>query len=164
MPGGAVIGGYLYLAAAAAVLAGLAWGGRALHQAGAAGVRLEWAASDARVLEEQRLQARERAATFARIDHDTTIKARTARADAVGAAAAGVGLRFRAQAVAAACDSGPASPGDPAPGPGALLADLQQRLEEAGRELAAIADDRGIAGQACQDAYGAVSARDLRLP
>jgi hypothetical protein len=34
-----------------------------------------------------------------------------------------------------------------------VLADVLGRLEEAGRELAAVADARGTAGAACQRAY-----------
>jgi hypothetical protein len=37
-----------------------------------------------------------------------------------------------------------------------VLADVLGRLEEAGRELAAVADARGTAGTACERAYQAL--------
>jgi hypothetical protein len=39
-----------------------------------------------------------------------------------------------------------------------VLADVLGRLEEAGRELAAVADARGTAGTACERAYQALQA------
>lgn len=77
--------------------------------------------------------------------------------------AAGDGLRIRAAAVAADCRSAPAStPAASSPAaldPGTLLADVLGRLEEAGRELAAVADARGVAGAACERAYDALRAQ-----
>ena len=147
---------YIAAAAAAAVLAGLAWGGRALHQAGAHGVRSEWAASDLVLAEKARLLAVERATAIERIDHAAVSQTRVVRAAAVSAAVAGGGLRLRTEAVAARCDSGPAGDSETTPSPGALLADMQRRLEEAGRLYSATADERGIAGTACETAYDSV--------
>ena len=85
---------------------------------------------------------------------------RTAAA-AAAAGIAGDGLRQRAAELAAtaACPA-PTAPGPaptpsspPTPSPAAVLADVLGRLEEAGRELAAVADARGTAGVACQKAY-----------
>lgn len=88
-------------------------------------------------------------------------QARRLAAAAAAGAVAGDGLRHRATQLAARCPApespAPAEPGPPAAGPGALLADVLGRLEAAGRELAAIADARGAAGQACQRAYGALA-------
>ena len=147
---------YIAAAAAAAVLAGLAWGGRALHQAGAQGVRVEWAASSARLTEDARLLAAERETKIEEVDHVAIAETRVFRAAAVSAAIAGGGLRLRTEAVAARCDSGPAGDSETTPSPGALLADMQRRLEEAGRLYSATADERGIAGTACETAYDSV--------
>jgi len=151
-----MIRAYLYVAIVVAALGALAWGGRRAYQAGADSVRVEWAQADAAAAEAAKLLARKRAAAVAEVDARAVASARRAAADRGAAAVAGVGLRVRAQAVAAACDSGASSGGDPAPGPGVLLADVLGRLEAAGRQLAATADERGNAGQACQDAYSAV--------
>jgi hypothetical protein len=90
-----------------------------------------------------------------------------ARRTAAAAAAAGIagdGLRQRAAELAAtaACPT-PTPPGPaptpsspPTPSPAAVLADVLGRLEEAGRELAAVADARGTAGTACERAYQAL--------
>ncbi len=79
---------------------------------------------------------------------------------AAAGAVAGDGLRHRAASLAATCpttaDAPAADSGPPAPSPGVLLADVLGRLEAAGRELAAVADARGVAGQACERAYGAL--------
>ena len=88
-------------------------------------------------------------------------QARRTAAAAADARLAGDGLRQRAAALAA---SGPAAcraPADPAPAPSsppapsasAVLADVLGRLEEAGRQLAQVADARATAGKACQQAY-----------
>jgi hypothetical protein len=151
-----VIRAYLYGAIVVGAIGALAWGGHRAYTAGAEAVRVEWAQADAAAAEAARLLARERAAAVAQVDAQAVASARRAAADRGAAAVAGVGLRFRAQTVAAACDSGATSGGDPAPGPGALLADVLGRLEAAGRELAATADERGNAGQACQAAYAAM--------
>ena len=148
---------YVAAATAAALLAGLAWWGHTRYQAGAEAVRAEWAASDARQAEKARLLARERAGAIERIDHAAVNETRAVRAAADRAGVAGDGLRIRVQPVAARCDAGPASNGETAPSPGDLLTDVLGRLEEAGRELAAIADERGTAGAACERAFDAVT-------
>jgi hypothetical protein len=78
-------------------------------------------------------------------------------ADVAGAraAAAGHGLRVRAEALAARCGGAPEAPavargGSTAAAAGHLLADMSRRLEEAGRELADVAERSLIAGTACQ--------------
>lgn len=88
-------------------------------------------------------------------------QARRAAAAAADARVAGDGLRIRAHQLAAtaACPAATAtnptaaSSGPPNTSPATVLADVLGRLEEAGRELAAIADARGTAGAACERAY-----------
>ena len=87
-----------------------------------------------------------------------------ARADAAIADAAAGRLRQRVAALirAARGDSGGADPGVAPPGPAAqdpagLLADVLGRCVERVRFLAAAADERGAAGQACERAYDALT-------
>ena len=85
-----MIRAYIYAAGAAAVLAGLVWGGRALHQAGAAGVRLEYVLRDAAAAEEQRVLTRDRNRINQGIDHATVARQSAAsRAAAVDRAVVG---------------------------------------------------------------------------
>jgi len=97
------------------------------------------------------------------IARDAEETARRAAAAAADARIAGDGLRQRADRLATAAAHCPATQdptiapsGPPAGHPAALLADMLGRLEEAGRELAAIADARGAAGAACERAYEAL--------
>ena len=145
----------LYVAAAVALsaLAGLAWGGHALYQAGADSVRVEWSESESKRAADAALLAFDRARLLETVDHVAIDKTRSVRRAAVSAAVAGDGLRIRAQTVGATCDPGPAGSSETTPGPGAVLADVLGRLEAAGRELAATADERGIAGAACEAAF-----------
>ena len=154
-----MIRAYIYAAVLVSIVGALAWAGVSLYDAGADSVRVEWAAADAAAAQAGRLLARERAAAMARIDAAATAQARRVAADRAGAAAAGDGLRQRAAAVAARCDTGAASAGTAAGNPGAVLADVLGRLESAGRELAAVADERGVAGSACERAFDALSVR-----
>lgn len=93
-------------------------------------------------------------------------QARRTAAAADGARIAGDGLRHRATQLAASAiatcpataDTPSAPGGPPASHPAAMLADVLGRLEEAGRELAAVADARGGAGAACERAYEALLA------
>lgn len=94
------------------------------------------------------------------IAHEAEQNARRVATAAAAGAVAGDGLRHRATQLAARCpapeSAAPADPGPTAANPGAVLADVLGRLEAAGRELAAVADARGVAGQACERAYGAL--------
>jgi uncharacterized protein YlxW (UPF0749 family) len=91
-------------------------------------------------------------------------QARRTAADAGDARIAGDGLRIRAHqhAATAACPAAAAtspnaaSSGPPTTSPATVLANVLERLETAGRELAAIADARGTAGAACEKAYQAL--------
>jgi hypothetical protein len=110
------------------------------------------------------------------IQADTTAQLAAARRDAAAARSTGDRLRDHVRALAQQCSApGPATaardpaaptaaanpaaarPGPPTPDPGLVLADLLSRMDAAGRELAAVADARGTAGQACQRAYDALT-------
>ncbi len=113
------------------------------------------ASESARRKEKRRTAAIEGAVANAQTQTSTLAAARPA------AAAAGSGLRERTAAVAARCspaasDSAAAQGSAPATRPGDLLADVSGRLEAAGRELAATATERGIAGTACVKSYDAL--------
>lgn len=79
-----------------------------------------------------------------------------ARRDAAAARGTADRLRehFAAAAAASAC---PAYPGPAASSAADLLADVQRRIDEAAGELAAVADERGIAGAACERAYDSLN-------
>jgi len=91
-------------------------------------------------------------------------QARRTAAAAADARIAGDGLRHRAAQLAASSPAACPAPADPpaapssppTPSAAAVLADVLGRLEEAGRQLAEVADARGTAGQACQQAYAAL--------
>ncbi len=98
------------------------------------------------------------------IARDAETQARRTAAAADGARIAGDGLRHRAAQLAAsgpatcpATADTPAAPSSPpTPSATAVLADVLGRLEEAGRQLAEVADARGRTGAACERAYGAL--------
>lgn len=101
---------------------------------------------------ERRLAAQEE---VVRVAHLASTRAR-ADADAATAASASLRVRFDAYLASlhpAPAHPGPASGGAAAADSGAVLADLFGRLEAAGRQLAAIADERGGRGAACEQAY-----------
>jgi acyl-coenzyme A synthetase/AMP-(fatty) acid ligase len=141
------------IALAAALAGAVAWGLRAAYSAGAESVRTEWAQADAAAAAAAQALAVKRTEAIERIDHAATIQTRRVATDRVAAAVAGSGLRFRAEAVAAGCPAEPASPGETTTDPGYLLSNVLGRLEAAGRELAATADERGTAGAACEASF-----------
>jgi Protein of unknown function (DUF2514) len=147
-----------------ALLAALAWGGWQHHRATQAGAELARVQAETATLREQamhgaliettrRLSAQQRAAD------DAEIQTRRARADADAADAAAGRLRAHAARLAAsagACDTSAPGHGPAASAPGLVLADMLGRLERRGRELAAEADRRGIAGRECAARYDAL--------
>lgn len=161
-----LIGALVWLAS----LGGIGWyvGSRA-YSAGKAAVQSQWDAETAALAEaarqaEQAERAKEqrRAAAQKEAVDDATKRATQAETARVAADAAAERLRQRAAALAARCDRPGADPGAaaasaPAIGPGAVLADMLGRLDAAGRQLAAVADERGIAGRACERAYEALT-------
>ena len=90
---------------------------------------------------------------------DARTKIAAARADAGLAVDATDRLRDRADAIAAIGCEGPviAGGGQPASAPGPVLADMLRRVAQAAGQLAATADERGAAGDACQRTYEAVT-------
>ena len=148
-----------------ALAAALAWGGWQYTRAERAGAQLlahqaqtatlrEQAMHSALIETTRRLSAQQRAADAAET------QSRRARADAAGAAGAADRLRAHAAqlaASAAACNPAPAVDGAAAAGPGLVLADMLGRMEARGRELAAEADRRGIAGSECAGRYDALT-------
>ena len=116
----------------------------------------------ARAAEAQaRIEEQRRITALQEVIHETENKLSRARADAARAADAGERLRQRFAELAGACgggssDSAAAGPGDAADAAGALLADVQRRIDEAAGELARFADAAHAAGLACERGYGAV--------
>ena len=92
-------------------------------------------------------------------EHQTQID--QARADADAAASAGERLRQRVAELTAGCrraagGSAVAGSGQAADATARVLADVFSEVERVGREMAEEADRRGIAGAACEAAYGAL--------
>ena len=87
--------------------------------------------------------------------HDQTMQVAAAAGRALDAA---VQLRQRAVVVAGSCAAGaPALAGSaPAYAAGDLLADVLGRAADAAQQLAAYADAARVAGNACQQSYGAL--------
>src|SRR5574337_400169 len=114
-------------------------------------------ASEAARAEEQR-----RTAAQQEVSRNATLALDQARADAARAADAARGLRGAAAAAAARCDRGPGNPATAGSGPaaadtGAVLADVLVGMDAAGRAVAALADARSIALDACVSAYRALT-------
>ena len=87
-----------------------------------------------------------------------------ARADAARAARAADGLRAAAQAAARACrgageGAAAAEGGASAADAGLVFADVLGGMDARGRELAALADERGAAGAACERAHESLTTR-----
>jgi len=160
--------GVLVAVAASVVL----WGDareRTGYMAGAAEVQARWNAAQ-RVQEQAalddaqaaRVEERRRSAEQEGIAHAAELAASAARADASHAAAAAGSLRIRATATAAtacrpaASDPGAASASAPASSPGDVLVDVLSRLAVVSGQLAAVADERGAAGLACERSYDAL--------
>ena len=122
--------------------------------------------------ESRRIEANHRAIEQAwirkhqEIAREAEDQARRTAAAADGARIAGNGLRHRAAQLAAGSPATCPAPGDtpaasgspPAKHPATVLADVLGRLEEAGRQLAEVADARGRTGAACERAYEALLA------
>ncbi len=167
---------WLALASAAIVAIGalLGWGEgreRAGYRAGSAAVRTEWQAADlvraaaaARAQEAARIEEQRRAAAHQEVVDAYQAQLQRARADAVVAAAAAGRLQQRVAALLAAARDRAAA-GDPAPSAGSpaaddaagVLADVLGRCVERVRRLAEVADERGAAGAACEQAYDSLT-------
>lgn len=102
-----------------------------------------------------------RVAAQQEVAHAAQVQADAARADAVSAARARDSLRVQLSAFVSAhrgpVDPGTAGGGTPAGDPIGVLADVLGRADERAGILAGIADERGIAGAACERAYDALT-------
>lgn len=116
-------------------------------------------ASDARVRESlARAEEQRRAAAQQEIADAATLLAQRRERDRRAADVAGGGLRIRAVEFAAGAGAGASDPGATAQcqateDAARVLAELLGRVEAAGRRMAAIADERGDAGVACERSY-----------
>lgn len=145
------------------LVAVVGWGSLQKHRADAASKREKAAAleqADQRAkaihgaLVEQARVVREQQEVI----HDATEQARRARADADRAGDAERRLLARIGAASGSgADSAAAGAGAPAGGRGIVPADMLGRCVGDLRRMAAIADERGIAGQACERAYDALT-------
>ena len=150
--------------------AALAWGGwqrgQATRQTAArAAAELQAADQHARAQAEKaaRTEEQRRQRAVEEVSRHARTKIQAAELAAADARAAAAGLRERAQALATGGNDGGPGPADecaPAPGPGLVLADMLGRAAARAADLAAIADARGVAGEACQAAYSAVTGTD----
>ena len=108
-----------------------------------------------KAVEDQRIEERRRSTVAAEVDRAGKEKLDRLRSAFNGAAAVAVSLRADAAAAASRCRWTGEEPGatddrEAAANPAMVLADVLGRMEERGRELALLADERGIAGEACQ--------------
>jgi hypothetical protein len=114
----------------------------------------------------ERVEEARRADSTRKAIEDAHLAQDTARRDAAGARTELERLRKHAAGLAAArcagrSDPAPTSSGPPAQDPGLVLADMLGRAAERAQKLAALADDRGIAGAACEaHADGLTHGRD----
>ena len=164
----------LAAAAIAAAVLGAALGLRTyqLHTATAhlAEVQIAWAqdraqAQAAALAESEKYRALETqwATAQKEITDDADRKVTQARADAAVADAAAGKLQQRVAALVAAARAAAANPSASQGGPAAddpigMLAELQRRADQAAGRMAQIADERGIAGEACERAYSELTA------
>lgn len=116
------------------------------------------ASAAASASEAARAEEQHRAAAQLEISHAAEKQITQARADAVAAGDAAGRLRQRATTLAtrscpAASNPTPTGISAPTYDPGLVFPELLGALVDEARRLAAVADDRGIAGQACERAY-----------
>ena len=159
---------------------GLAWGAAALlavvlvqelrvqvaqQQAESAGAeladyRLQVAERDRRAEAAAREEERRRQTEVDRITGEANDQAEQARADAADADQRADSLQQQVARLLASrgatCSAIAAQGGPPARDAAVLLAYVLGRVEQAGRELAAEADRRGVTGAACERAYGSL--------
>lgn len=116
--------------------------------------RLQVAERDRRAETAAREEERRRHTEVERVTGEANDQAEQARADAAVADQRADSLQQQVARLLASrgatCSAIAAQGGTPAKDAAVLLADLLSRVEQAGRELAAEADRRGIAGRACE--------------
>lgn len=148
-----------------AIAAAVGWGAWQKHQAAEAADSLRLKEAAAATQREQGLrdsfnQTERRLNAQNKVVQNATIK--IARANAAAASAAGAGERLRARLAvvnASQCAPGAAAAvsGQAASSPADLREYVQRRLDDAADQLARHADDARAAGQACEQAYDALS-------
>jgi hypothetical protein len=148
-----------------ALAAALGWGAWQSHRATAAAaetadVHAETARLRERATAASLTETTRRIGAQAEVTRDATAKAARARADRAAAVRAADRVSARAgelAARAAACDSTVAGEREAAADAARVLADLLRRADERAGVLAAVADERGIAGATCERAYQALT-------
>lgn len=122
--------------------------------AGLADYSQQVAERDRRAEAAARMEERRRQTEVDRITGEANDQAEQARADAAVADQRADSLQQQVARLlasrSATCSAVAAQGGPPARDAAVLLADVLSRMEQAGRELAAEADRRGIAGRACE--------------
>ena len=152
----------LRLVGAAVLLVGAAWAGWSLRANSAerdiAEIHAAQAISLATEVEKARADERAVQTKQTEVINAAAAKQPAFRAAVRAAAVAGDGLRYAAATVAARCPSDPAvvAVGADAANPARVLADVLADVERVGRTVAATADERGIAVDACVGSYNAL--------
>ena len=143
------------------LLAAGVWGyGVRERRAGRAEIRAEWSAAKERQRAVDAAERARREDAHKEIARDAQERTTRARADAATAGRAADSLRDAyAAALQRRCDPATTAGSAPAADAAAVLADVLGGLESAARELAAIADERGTAGAACERTYHALTAK-----
>lgn len=148
-----------------ALAAALAWGAIQHHRAGAAARQVlaqqqAVAEAHAQQLQADATETARRLAAQQEVTTHAQETATQARADAAAARAAADRLRQRIaarQADARPADPAAAGGGAPAPDAYQLLADVLSSVVDEAVGLAALADERGVAGHACERAYDSLT-------
>ncbi len=147
----------IWLVIVAGFVAGSAGGYIKGHRDADQSAKVEDQARQIKDLSAERDAFRRRTAAQQEIATDAAKERDQARADAIAAASAADGLRRQvAVLVDGARHSATAAGGPPAGDALDLLADVLGRADARAGELAAIADERGIAGQQCERSYDAL--------
>ncbi|KDB06753.1 Protein of unknown function DUF2514 [Burkholderia sp. lig30] len=148
----------IWLVVVAGLVAGSAGGYFKGHRDADQPAKVEDQARQIKDLTAERDVFRRRTAAQQEIATDAAKERDQARADAVAAASAADGLRRQvAILVDGVRHSAAAAGGSPAGDALDLLADVLGRADARAGELAAIADERGIAGQQCERSYDALT-------
>lgn len=157
---------YKLIAAAVAVAAlmALSAGGAWKWQANSysrqiADIRTEYAEAFAKASAQARTEEQRRQIAVEVIRKDAQVHIAQAETDAVAASSVADGLRVELDRLKRRASSGSGTATGSAPGADttAMLADLLAEVELAGREMAAEAQRRGIAGSVCERAYDSLS-------
>ncbi|MDF3115897.1 DUF2514 domain-containing protein [Burkholderia semiarida] len=145
-----------------AALLGAVAGSYAVHLISAreiADMKARAATAQAKAVDAARAEEQRRTAAQSEIAKDANQQRTAALADAFAARAAAGSLQQRVDELVDAARHPAAAAGSPAAGDALdLLADVLGRSDETSGELAAIADQRGIAGQQCERDYDALTA------